>query len=139
MRKKIHKDQYLKFVSHHLLHHKLGVTRTLLDICENIVTDPEDKKREEEHIHNALRQCGYPAWTLKKVKAGRQGAKKKRDKPRDNTETSEGMVVIHYIKGVSDSVQRVFQKHNIAVVMHPHQTLRNLLVNPKNKYDTSDV
>ncbi len=38
-RKPSHKDQYLSFNSHHPLHEKLGVIRTLLDRCQNIVTD----------------------------------------------------------------------------------------------------
>ena len=55
-RKKTHPDQYLNFSSHHPLHQKLGVIKTLLDRCNNIVTDPEDRRRvhqqgkEEEYI-----------------------------------------------------------------------------------------
>ena len=62
-RKKTHTDQ-----SHHPLHHKLGVVRTLLDRCNNIVTDPADMEEEENHIAKALKQCGYPKWTVKRVK-----------------------------------------------------------------------
>ena len=50
----------MNFDSHHPLRHKLGVIRTLLDKCEIIVTDDEDRKSEVEHIRKALSLCGYP-------------------------------------------------------------------------------
>jgi len=49
-RKKNHTDQYLNYMSHHPLHQKLGVIRTLLNRCENVVTEEEDRRQEEEHI-----------------------------------------------------------------------------------------
>ena len=70
-RKKTHTDQYLAFKSHHPLHHKLGVIRTLLDRCDSIVTKPEDRKTEEEHVHNALKRYGCPDWAFKCVKEQR--------------------------------------------------------------------
>jgi hypothetical protein len=66
-RKKTHTDQYLHFSSHHPLQHKLGMIRTLLDRCNDIVTDEEDRKKEQ-HIAEALTKCGYPRWSFEKVK-----------------------------------------------------------------------
>ena len=45
-RKKTHTDQYLNFTSHHPLHQKLGVIKTLLDRCNNMVSEPEDRQKE---------------------------------------------------------------------------------------------
>ena len=42
-RKKAHTDQYLNISSHHPLYKKLGIIKTLLDKCNNIVTEPEDR------------------------------------------------------------------------------------------------
>ena len=60
-RKKTYTDQYLNFRSHHSLQHKLGIIRTLYDICDNIVTDPDDVKLELQHVNQALGKCGYPS------------------------------------------------------------------------------
>ncbi|XP_072023258.1 uncharacterized protein [Amphiura filiformis] len=62
-RKPTHTDQYLSFASHHPLEHKLSVIKTLLYRSE-IVTDPEDRAEEIEHVKGALRNCGYRDWTF---------------------------------------------------------------------------
>ena len=59
-RKKTHTDQYLQFTSHHPLHQKLGVIRTLLDRKDSLITEDEDKRAEEKKLEIALTNCGYP-------------------------------------------------------------------------------
>ena len=54
-------------VTVHPLHQKLGVPRTLLNRCDEIVTEEEDRKEERNTIKNALNICGYPDWTIKRV------------------------------------------------------------------------
>ena len=84
-RKKTHTDQYLNFASQHPLHQKLGVVRTLMDRKNAIVTEEDDKKQEEDTIRNALKQYGYPNWTMEKVKKDMEAntAKKKSKKDCD--------------------------------------------------------
>ncbi len=53
-------EEYLSFNSHHPLHQKLGVIRTLLDRCQNIVTDDKDKEIEEIHITEARKDVDTP-------------------------------------------------------------------------------
>ena len=71
-RKPTHTDQYLNYNSHHPLHQKLGVIRTLLDRKEHIVTEEADRKEEEQHVVEALTFCGYPTWTFDKVKTQKE-------------------------------------------------------------------
>ena len=71
-RKKTHTDQYLNFSSHHSLHQKLGAIQTLLDRCNNIVTDPEDRRKEEEYITKGLQECGYLKWTIRTIREKQQ-------------------------------------------------------------------
>ena len=56
--KKTHTDQYLNFTSHHPLHQKLGVIKTLLDRCNSIISEPEDMDKEVDHITKALERYG---------------------------------------------------------------------------------
>jgi hypothetical protein len=133
-REKTHTNQYLQFNSHHPLHQKLGVIRSLLDRKESIVTEDEDKKAEEKIICDALQQCGYPNWAINKAKKDKekqQQKKETRKKADDNQ--SKGLVVIPYVEGLSEKVSRVFKKHGFATAMKPHCTLRNMLVHPKDK------
>ncbi|WAR09544.1 hypothetical protein MAR_034620 [Mya arenaria] len=124
-------------------HHKLSVVRTLLDRCYNLVTETEDRDKEEEHVKQALGQCGYPDWTIKRVKTEilkrkNENKDKKKVKHTDRDNKSKGMVVIPYVKGLSEAVSRVFNKHRVATAMRPHQTLRNILVHPKDKQETTE-
>ena len=51
--KKTHTNWYLAFDSHHPLHQKLEMPRTLLNRCEEIVTEG-DRKEERNTIKNIL-------------------------------------------------------------------------------------
>ena len=135
-RKKTHTNQYLQFNSHHPLHQKLGVIRSLLDRKESIVTEEEDKKTEEKVICDALKLCGYPSWALDKAKKDKDKQQKKKDSKQTTTDNkSKGLVVVPYVEGLSEKASRVFKKHGFATAMKPHCTLRNMLVHPKDKRD----
>ena len=77
-RKSTHTDQYLSFESHHPLNHKLGVIRTLLDRCTEIVTDEQDRVAEIQHVKTALARCGYPEWAFKRVESERGKSEEKK-------------------------------------------------------------
>ena len=134
-RKPTHTDQYLNYGSHHPLHQKLGVIRTLYDRMNKVITEDEDKKVEEIHVQHALENCGYPKWTFDKVKDKMAAPKQPRDTKRTTETPNRGFVVIPYVKGVSERVARVMKKYHISSAMKPHCTLRSHLVNPKDKRD----
>ena len=93
---------------------------------QTIVTEDDDKKQEEERIRQALSTCGYPKWTVDKVKkqmATKAATKPNKAKKRDpNQERPAGMVVLPYIQGVSERVQRTLKKYRINSAMKPHNT-----------------
>ena len=131
-------DQYLNFKSAHPLHHKLGVIRTLLDRKERVVTEPDDKIAEEQHIKTALKVCGYPQWSFDKVKQLKDNPKPKTKAKTTTDQRSRAYVTLPYIKGTTERVQRILRAHNISSTVKPHTNLRNMLVHTKDKLDIKD-
>ena len=127
-RKKTHTDQYLDFNSHHPLYQKLGVIKTLLGRCNKNVTEPEDRRKEEEHITRALQECGYPKWTMRKV--GENQQRQRRTTENKNNEKSRCMVTLPYVQGVMEPVYRIL-KHDIASAVRPNRNLRQIVMHPK--------
>ena len=134
-RKKTHTDQYLNFSSHHPLHQKLGVIKTLLDRCNNIVTDPEDRRKEEEYISKALQECGYPKWTIRKIREKQQNQQRKSKEK--NKEKSRCMVTLPYVQGVTEPLQRIHKHHDITSAVSPHRNLRKYWCIQKTKWKTN--
>ncbi|XP_072044947.1 uncharacterized protein [Amphiura filiformis] len=52
---------------------------------------------------------------------------KARQKQKDDA-PSKGMVVIPYVEGLAERLQRIFRKHNVTTAMRPTNTLKSLLV-----------
>ena len=111
-----------------------------MDRMENVVTEQTDKQEEERKIRSALRDCGYPKWALDRVK---QQMEDKHKRPKTSKKSdgapSRGMVVIPYVEGVAEKIKRAFVKHNVATAMHPTNTLKNILVHPKDKKDITEI
>ena len=60
---------------------------------------------------------------------------KTKSKPnnQDNSDKSNGFVVLPYINGLTERLQQVLKKHKVDTAVKPHRTLRQLLVHPKDK------
>ena len=82
----------------------------------------------------------YPKWSFTKVmnqiETRRKEEKTKKKKEKITEKKSKGMVVIPYVKGLTEQLKRVYSKHKVATSMKPHMTLRNFLVHPKDEIDT---
>ena len=131
-RKATHTDQYLNF-SNHPLQHKRGVVRTLTHRARSIVSDLGERNDELKHVRMALGYNGYPDWILaetrEEVKEIRReeeltsGAKREKMKKRP--------VSISYIRGFSEELKRIFGGFGVPAYFKPSNTLRQLLVHPK--------
>ena len=129
-RKPTHTDQYLNWESNHHLEHKRSVVRTLLRRAETLVTEADDKQEEIKHVKKALTANGYRKWSFK---LPRKKEKKKEDSDKDSTSAKKFPVALPYVKGLSEQLQRVFKTHDVPTFHKPFNTLRSLLVRPKDK------
>ncbi len=111
-----------------------------LDRCQNIVTDVNFKEIEEIHITEAMQRCGYPRWSFNKVKKQMGRRKEQKIKNRkEKKDKSRGLVVIPYVKDVSQALEKIYRKHTISTAMTPHMSLRKLFVHPKDKRNPADT
>ena len=130
-RKATHTDSYLNFESHHSTQHKESVIRALVKRGEDFSTDDTDKMAEARRVNQVLKVNNYPRRfihaTRRKMRAS-DGAR-----AREQRETKP-FAVLPYVKGVTEKVTRVLKPY-ARVSTKPGKSLRNMLVNAKDKRD----
>ena len=128
-RKSTHTDKYLDFNSHHPNTHKRSVVNTLLDRADNIPSTRNGKRRERKHVMKVLENNGYPTQFIKNCDSIRKGTNNK-----ENTnEQAASLVVLPYLKGISERILRVLRRENIKVGYKPMRTLNHCFPKPKDK------
>ena len=152
-RKETHTDQYLNFSSNHPLEHKRGVVKTLVHRAETVVSNMEERKQELDHIRGALQVNGYPDWMLgecrEEVKDKDQSveegegvappAPEHQENPQQPERKRKFPVTIPYVKGMSEELRRVFSRYGTPAYFKPTNTLRQLLVRPKDPIEKEKV
>ena len=109
-------------------------------MCSN----PELLKHEKEHLRKALTQCKYPKWALDKVEKrlnrsssdaidgvnhqGTNGTPAATKKVK-----SKGHIVIPYTQGLCESIKKICGRYGIQTHFKGGNTIKNLLVSPKDK------
>ena len=131
-RKPTHTDQYLNFKSNHHANHKIGLVSTLRHRKENIITEEEDKIKEDDHIKKVLKVNNYPDWALKERK------KKPPKTTEEEEEENRGRIMIPYLKGISEKIAREFKRYNITTIHKPVQKLKQSVCNMKDRIDPLD-
>jgi len=92
-------------------------------------------KQGEEHVAKVLSKCGYPTWTIDRVKQDivEKSLKDEANKAKNTRGNHKGMIVVPYVKGLSEAFARILISHSITTANRPHRTLRNFVVYPKDK------
>ena len=129
--KPTHTDKYLHFSSHHPLSHKIAVIKILFTRASSLSSSLVERSTEETHVTQALRMNGYPTCLIQRSVTHlghRPGLVTTNTTPELPPKST---VTLPYIQGLSESIKRVLEKLDIQVRFRPDQTLRRLLVKPK--------
>ena len=150
------------------MENKRGVVKTLAYKARTVVSETEDRREELEHLRGALKCNGYPDWILRELKdenndrkeegierdrkGTEKGQKRKGQKKEQKGRRSEEAqvtldkekakkipVVIPYIKGFSEQIRRVFGRYGTPTYFKSTNTLRQLLVKPKDPVSKANV
>ena len=157
-----HTDQYLQWDRHHSLSSKYSVIDTLTARAKVVCTNPESLQGELKHLRNALGKCDYPTWAIKKVQhkvlhnnwedtsnsnstnnnntsqnnSGSTNINNQGSNPTINLQRNKtiiGQIVIPCTKGISESIKQVCGKYAIQVHFKGNQTIKQILMKPKDK------
>ena len=72
---------------------------------------------------------------MKKMKEQQSQKGKTKERKDKNTEESEGMVPLPYVKGVTEPVQGILKHCEIATSVRPHQNIERVVVHSKDKVE----
>ena len=132
-RKPTHTNKYLDFSSHHPLAHKIAVVRTLHTRAHALTSSAVSRTEEERTVSQALALNGYPARFIH-----RHSCRSVDSTPAAQSSTPTTSVTIPYIKGTSEAIKRVLSPLGIRTTFRPVNTLRQLLVRPKDPVPIQD-
>ena len=130
-RKPTHTDLYLPWDSDHNIAAKYSVINTLSHRALTICSTPELADKELQHLENVLGQCKYPKWAIRKIFKKHQ-QKKKKQTPKIKY-PAKCHIVVPYSQGIGEHVKNICKKYGVDVHFKGHQTLKNILVSPKDK------
>ena len=134
-RKPTHTDLYLQWDSNHTVSSKYSVIGSSHHRTKNICSSQELLQQEEDHLKQALTRCKYPAWAINKVKIKTKATANKTSRGQKNSDNNipKPHMVILYYKGISESLKNTCRKHGVQVYFKGGNTIKNLLMAPKDK------
>ena len=130
-RKPTHTELYLPWDSNHNIAAKYSVISTLSHRALTICSTPELAEEELQDLEHVLGQCKYPKWAIKKIFRKHQH-KEKKQTPKTKY-PAKCHIVIPYTQGIGESLKNICKKHGVDVHFKGGQTLKDILVSPKDK------
>ena len=138
-RKETHTDQYLHWDSHHSIASKYSVVGTLFHRARTVCSTPGALQKEENHLHQSLKNCKYPDWAINRVKLRSLSTHQKKRRGNINqpgSSTASGpkpYIVVPYHQGLSESYRNICKQYGIDVHLKGGQTIKDHLMSPKDK------
>ena len=102
--------------------------KTLLLRARNIPSTSKGKREEEQRVKAVLRENNYPSGFIKECE---RPLTTKPSQP-----TTNGYVVLSYVKGVSERIGRVLKQQSLRVSFQPQRTINSLFPRPKQQDET---
>ena len=137
-RKPTHTDLHLQWDSHHAIALKYSVVNTLhhraIAVCSN-----QQLLENEEHLQKVLVENKYPIWSLNRGKMKIKAPSRQEQKRKINIHTKgtsrnqRPYMVLPYVRGLSESIKNVCNKHGVQVHYKGRNTIKSLLIAPKDK------
>ena len=138
-RKPTHMDRYLDFNSNHPKTAKCAVVRASTDRAKNICSTPELLAEEMDHLSKILRYNNYPQWMINKQ--GRNDSRTDTGSlidPETGNEVKKSIFIsAPYFPGLSESFKQLFKYSPVQVCFKGQNTIKSLLMHPKDKIDPS--
>lgn len=128
-RKKTHTDRYLHADSHHHPSQLKSVIKTLNTRATRLA-DTEHQKEETDHLQKALGLNGYTKQDIRRALRPRSRPQTEEGKPEEQPIAT---VCLPYVKGTTDKIKRVLNKHNIRTAFCTDKKIGQILGNPKTK------
>ncbi|KAI8510905.1 hypothetical protein Bbelb_118210 [Branchiostoma belcheri] len=106
--------------------------------CTDVQSNAISRTYLNDTRQRSPKECGYPQWLIRKASEPRQPRSKPQDSQGTGGKNRKTLVVLPYVKGVSEPLRRIFAAHGVSTCFRPHRTLRQLLVAPKDKTPKED-
>ena len=107
-----------------------------MDQAENVCSDPDILAKEMEHLNRVVCYNNYPQWLIDKW-----GKSDKHDPiihPETGVEIQKCFYIsVPYFPGLSGSYKKIFKYTTIQVCFKGVNTLKSLLMHPKDKISTN--
>ena len=92
--------------------------------------------QEEEHLFNSLKRCKYPTWAIKRTRMKSQNPNRNRTRRTQTGQNSNKQnlyMVVPYHQGLSEKIKKTCNKFGVQVYFKGGQTIKSLLMAPKDK------
>ena len=106
---------------------------------KTVCSDPQLQKKEEDHLCQALQKCKYPIWAINRARIKSQNPVRRTNSSSNNQNGQKKTInkniymVVPYQQGLSERFKNTCQKYGVQVHFKGGQTIKDLLMAPKDK------